>query len=185
MGRSTQVAELLETLAGDDPEVVRRALDEFSAKDQAAALASREAGNGGSQTLFASTHLTSAQLLDLHNTAIQLADAPGEGRAISIFAMTTFYEEGNTPYAEQGYVIAGTPSGITADTEKTYLALLDGLMSNGDYWGVLMQYGAVTWVTTYPNEPLILKNNGLPIIDGDGTLTVGVYYVIFDGESYE
>lgn len=83
MGRSTQVAELLETLAGDDPEVVRRALDEFSAKDQAAALASREAGNGGSQTsegiYFEFAHDTSGLLAGVVVATLNVGDVLAAG----------------------------------------------------------------------------------------------------------
>lgn len=82
---------------------MRRVLQEYAVRDQAAALAARETagnGNGGSQTVqIESVPVSSADLLALHTTPKVLLPAPG-GRLYHIVdAVIVHYRFGTTPYA--------------------------------------------------------------------------------------
>lgn len=178
---------------------------------QAAAIGSRAlaAGgeSGGSQAVLTATkNLSSADLLDLDATPIQLLAAPSGREYYVVLAVVFHYRFVTTPYVgdfaprvgygttlaeiddESGagtiFSLAGATYGLDASlgagTDNLLQAAQDAYLITG------FGYGAGIWDAWLADEieglPLLLGNfPNTPLADGDGTLTVRVIYSVIDG----
>lgn len=140
-------------------------------------------GGGGSQPVqLASVVLTSAQLLALTETPVQLIAAPGVGKAIICVTVVLNYRAGATPYT-----VNGTNLFINAD----------GTASNDFGWMAWAQAGFIDQADSQVASTTFLDGNGqvaesgldnAPIFaacdsdptDGDGTLGITILYFVAD-----
>jgi hypothetical protein len=124
----------------------------------------------------ATVTLSSADILDLHNTPVTLVAAPGAGkcllpvRVVSFMGTYTPYSSTSTAYPVLRFAGAATPS--TPLTE-------DVSYGTPAFWSVPV--GTISIDTTYAeNVALVATTDGAQFTDGDGTLTVTVWYTIED-----
>lgn len=139
---------------------------------------------GGSQPVYlVETPLSSVAILDLHNTPVEVAPAPGAGKMIAPIspAASLAYKFGTTPYTvpqsidvsygakpEDGGAVAG-------DFNSTALSLSEDQVT---FNIATPDKGALA---LYENQPLIISmGDSAPITDGDGTALVILPYIIVD-----
>lgn len=120
--------------------------------------------------------LSSADILDLHNTPVKLVAAPGAGKWVSLKHVDAYLTFGTVPYTvidpprigyTDGAVYGGLPAGLLTGTA-------DGMFSSP-----YVSVGTFA-ATTAVNTALSLYADGSPFTDGDGTLTITVWYSIED-----
>ena len=114
--------------------------------------------------------LSSADILDLHNTPIELVAAPGAGKWLNVHRVVGYYSHGTTEYVFTGGL----------------MFLTFGSTSLGEFDATANQDAITPWTTTVKvvaseavNAALVLFVTDA-ITDGDGTLTVTVWYSIED-----
>lgn len=124
--------------------------------------------------------LSSADILDLHNTPIELVAAPGAGKWLNVHRVVGYYSHGTTEYVATGGLMFLT-FGSTSLGEFDCLANQDAITL-----GWKPAATSVPWTTTIKvaaseavNAALVLSVTD-PLTDGDGTLTVTVWYSIED-----
>ncbi len=128
----------------------------------------------------ATTTLTSAQLLHLKTSPVQLVSAPGVGRAINAISAVLQYKFNTTPYTGPGgRGIAISFSGETSSfLTGPSVGFIDGTRSSVSQ---LSPGGPVFSQANAENAALIIRNNdGGEWTDGDGAVIVTVYYTIVD-----
>lgn len=125
----------------------------------------------------ATVTLSSADILDLHNTPVTLVAAPGAGKWLVVHRWGTFYKYGTAAYATDsaspafvlGNVTYGNDNpwpGVAASSNRISSSVFE-LISNADDTDIV-------------NQALTLVANGSIFTDGDGTLTVTVWYTVED-----
>ena len=116
--------------------------------------------------------LSSADILDLHNTPVTLVAAPGAGKYLVPHKFIAYFDAGTTEYLSGGSVVAAWYWGAErrddmADLSGTSGAVLVTAVTNSgnalDIVNTAIRVGAVDALT-----------------DGDGTLTVTVWYSVED-----
>lgn len=124
----------------------------------------------GGGIIPATVTLSSAQILDLHNTPIELVAAPGAGKWLNVHRVVGYYSHGTTEYVFTGGL----------------MFLTFGSTSLGEFDATANQDAITPWTTTVKvvaseavNAALVLFVTDA-ITDGDGTLTVTVWYSIED-----
>jgi hypothetical protein len=163
-----------------------------------------EAANGGgtSVILLESTNLSSAQLLDLHNTSVELLPAPGGRNYYVVHGLVLHYRFVSAPYAENlrlALVVGfGATLGAISTTGYVFLPLA---ISNGvgdlfkkteDFYvsvpvtstGAALAAGYILSATDLEDQPLGIGIDPTAVVSltgGDSTLTVRTYYSIIDG----
>jgi hypothetical protein len=153
-----------------------------------AAIAALQGGGGGGggaggAVQIATVTVSSAELLALATTPIQLIAAPGAGKVIAPFMFAMQYKAGSTPYTLAGgdpelsiYPAAAGPNLGPVGFNATGLvtAAVDTVAYQAD--------AASTNIarTNLDDQPwnLGLGDRGRPLTLGDGTLVVTVYYAI-------
>lgn len=122
---------------------------------------------GGLQS--ATVTLTSAEILALVETPVELVASPGAGHWLLVFKVVTSLGFGTVPYA----IVDGSPSivyqggiGLVAD-----VAVLVGSQS------ITATYTPDLTGQDLPDDlPIIIRGGDSNLIDGDSTLTVTVWY---------
>jgi hypothetical protein len=137
---------------------------------------------GDSQIKVVTITLTSAQLLNMKVTPVQLLPAPGIGKAYCVFTTLSHYRFKTTPYTLAG---GGTleiqPSGPGA-FGIFFVSNNVGFLDQGadviiSGYGNLQGYD----VAPYDNMPLTITENAAAAMSvGDGTVTIVMYYAIVD-----
>lgn len=127
--------------------------------------------------------LTSAQLLALAVTPVQLIASPGAGKFINVLHIALNYTAGATPYTLGGAkafnIEHGSPSG--AEYQVTTAGLLDqatSQISPSNGLAVFDPAQAYIPVSDMDNQNLQANGSGSTITLGNGTLTFIMYYTI-------
>jgi hypothetical protein len=118
--------------------------------------------------------LSSAQLLDLANTPVDLIAAPGAGLSIVINTFTVKYTYGTVPYDFAGALYCGFSS-IIASTTTLANVSNSALATTNNVSGSVF---ATTFGTTdrlVSNDKLQISTDTNPTV-GDGTLTLWISY---------
>lgn len=122
----------------------------------------------------ATVTLSSAQLLDLHNTPVTLVAAPGAGKWLNVHSVTPYHKYGTAAYTipddlSIAWGLGGNNIGDARDAINgrayDYHAPVDLSVAGG---------------TDTANDHVVAKVNGGAITDGDGTVTFVVWYTIED-----
>lgn len=140
-------------------------------------------GTGSASTLplhVTTVQISSAQILAITATPVQLIAAQGAGKVIAVFMVATSYTPGAIAY--------------TADpAADLFIDYASGAILIGPYFPLLLDgrlqnlVAAASVVagngfssTTFVNAPLYLKgfSPGVPFTLGDGTVTVTVFYSV-------
>lgn len=124
----------------------------------------------------ATVTLSSADILDLHNTPITLVAAPGAGKYVNVHRYAFDYAYGTTPYVvgDAFYMAYGADVASVAD-------LYDDIgAANSLHVQRTPTVSIVGTSADLDNLPVVLSAAGVAITDGDGTLTVTVWYSIED-----
>jgi hypothetical protein len=142
------------------------------------------AASGGGAVTSRTTTLTSAQLLDLANTPIQVVPAPGAGKLIVPISYTIKYNHVTTPYTIQGgstmivqYTNGlGLGSNVIAFVANTLNGFFDSSASQVQVMGLNLS-GVQSQVDAndLQGQGLFILINGALTL-GDGTLDVTVFY---------
>lgn len=158
-------------------------------------------GGGGSDVVLVnSKSITSAQLLDLHNTSVELLPAPGGRLYYVLQNMVLHYRFVTTPYTGnvQNALTIGFGPDLTAVVANPLVLPLSLSSGTGnlfthteDYYVsspvTVDQQSALNYIT--PASAIEDKAIGIGIDpsfvvaleDGDGTLTVRTFYSLIDG----
>lgn len=151
--------------------------------------------------LMDSTSLSSAQLLDLHNTAVELLPAPGGRWYYVIHGFVLHYRFVTTPYAGnvQYGLFVGFGSTLAEITDLDIGAAFNPLNNSGgvffdqteDYYlsvptttkGDASQYSVGRAASLLEDKALSIGIDPVPdsLTDGDGTLSVRTFYSLIDG----
>ena len=120
----------------------------------------------------ATVTLSSADILDLHNTPVELVAAPGAGKWLVPVQFVAYFTAGASEYLSGGSVVAAWYWGTE---RRADIADLSGTSSSV----------AVTAVTASGNASDVVNKAILigavdALTDGDGTLTITVWYSIED-----
>lgn len=144
-------------------------------RDIATALDGLLAG-GGAIIERATVTLSAADMLALHATPVTLVAAPGAGkvlvphRVVGFMPTCTPYVPSGTAYPILRYAGASQPNTPLIE-DVTY--------GTPQVWSVAV--GTISWDTTaIENVALVATTDGTEFTDGDGPLTVTVYYTTED-----
>jgi hypothetical protein len=137
-------------------------------KDEAAIVR-----DNGEQGLQATVTLTSAQILALHSTPIELVAAPGAGKTILPTKVEAFYDYGTAAY---GAVASGDDlflkytngSGTTVITVET-TGFIDQTSNQSRF---VLNSGALTPTA----DAALVASLGGAVTTGDGTVTLRIEY---------
>lgn len=137
--------------------------------------------SGGSGPILTTTTLvSSAQLLALDPTPVQLIPAPGVGQIVCVIGGAFSYRFGTVPYANTAgaaVIYAGVDSdAVLYDPTDQFIALLKTPANSG----FLYLSGFTNAIADIPgddNEAIQLASN-LALTNGDGTLLVTIFYSI-------
>lgn len=131
--------------------------------------------------------LTSAELLALKATPVELLPAPGEGKYYVVFHAVADYKFGTTPYTNDGPDSLDIAQGENGLIQFNDNELLESPSTSRLYMKAAQSLGgpANTFASVdgpgTQNQPLTIANLGATeITGGDGVLTVFVYYKIED-----
>lgn len=134
--------------------------------------------------------VSSAQLLDLQNTPVELVPAPGAGKFVIPILLTAEYIAGATPYAYAGGngLTFGSPgSALNAlsgypitDTPNSFGIPLKEITSTITFVG----FPSTDWdnrsteTSDLMNAPLQMTIDANPLTDGDGSMVITVLYTL-------
>lgn len=132
----------------------------------------------GGQVQVASVTLTSAQLLHLKATPVQLVPAPGPGMVINAISATLQYKAGTIPYTGPGG--NGIAISVPGESSSFLVGPAVGFIDQStDHINQLSPGGPVFSRANAENAALIIRNNDAgEWSGGDGTVIVTVYYTI-------
>jgi len=145
-----------------------------------AALQAEAGGGGGSLTpgvdypTSATVTLSSAQLVDLHNTPVTLVAAPGAGKWLDLHRYEVYYTYGTADYTtnDSGPVIyVGDAAASSAISVASWGS--SRVVGSAGYLDAVLAADIV-------NGAMTVQPAGSVLSDGDGTLTVTVWYTIED-----
>lgn len=130
--------------------------------------------------------LTSAQILDLHNTPVELIPAPGSGKVINFINLITHYEFNTTPYTRTNNQssIKLSFAGQTS-TSISLIANIEMLESTIDCYGAINNWPGFPFQsntsTVTPNAALQASIPATsPVTLGDSPIHVYLSYIIKD-----
>ena len=131
----------------------------------------------GSGVQTASVTLSSAQLLNLHSTPVQLVPAPGAGSIVKPLSITLQYKAGSAPYnASDGNFAIGTPA-LPGATHGPGGGFIDQASDQVAYVGGFG--GAFGSRSNFENQPIIVQQNGsAEWAGGDGSVIINISYTI-------
>ena len=125
----------------------------------------------------ATVTLSSADILDLHNTGVTLVAAPGAGKVVVPSRITTFLTFGTVAYTFAGDVAVSYNFDGFGLGNACQLATLTAVADSASF----MYPGSTgsTLTADVANAPLMVFATGA-ITTGDGTLTITTWYSIED-----
>ena len=135
-------------------------------------------GQAGGPVQTTSINLTAAQLQHLKAAPVQMVPAPGAHKVISLISEVAQYKFAATAYTIGNGGDLDLQLGTTTIKEPVRAnGFLDQesnqIQTNGGYAG-----GSQSGLE---NQPLMISNNGpAEWSDGDGTVTITVYYTVVD-----
>lgn len=135
-----------------------------------ATLINNIAGSRGIQCLSGS--LSSAQILNMGVTPVEVLAAPGPGFMITVHSLAVNYIYGGTPYANGGNIFLVTGS-VPASENITSLAGV-----NANNYMITVPYTAAVLTSTAINSPLVIGNAGGNYTAGNGTINYFIWYSI-------
>ncbi len=138
---------------------------------------------GGGPIQMATVTLGSSQLQNLKGTPVSLVAAPGAGQLLNVISALAEYKFGTTPYAIPARgrlnLVLGNPANYEAplDTSGMYGAgLLDQTTKQIRF---MPQASLGDSQGNFENQPLLAINDSpAEWTNGDGTVTITVYYTI-------
>lgn len=149
-------------------------------------------GGGVSRTL------TAAEIADLHDNPVELAPAPGIGKAYQVIGLLMSFHRGTIGFSSvNGRILVGARAAVMADyavwetnpvgTDQGGGAAFLNTNPGGDFpdGNVVLEVQMNGQFASVPpalldNQPLSIGNPNTDFVDGDGTLVVNVRYVIID-----
>jgi len=162
-------------LSPSDDDVIQRKAGAWTNRTMAQ-LAADLPASGGLQS--ATVTLSSAQLLDLHNTPVTLVAAPGAGKFIRPVSVswlsthvTTAYTNGNS---DKGPVLGW----VSGQNITGYVG--DILFASSRYGFGASYVNYCAWDGSNAALRLQCYDDGYPFEAGDGTLTVWLDYAVED-----
>jgi len=123
----------------------------------------------------ATVTLSSAQLLDLHNTPVTLVAAPGAGKYIAVHKVVAYLNHVTTDYVSSSGDLSVCYSGEEADPYSTV-----NLQRSADHIAVEAVQQMSLPAASMVNVAIVAAANGSVFTLGDGTLPITVWYTIED-----
>lgn len=120
--------------------------------------------------------LSSADILDLHNTPVTVVAAPGAGKYLVFHRYDAHYT-----YGTVGYATLGNGVSLAYGAAGTDIFAVAGASLSGSVSKVYRAYEDATHdAVDIINQPIVLVADAGAMTDGDGTLTAHVWYSIED-----
>ena len=131
----------------------------------------------GSGIQTATVTLSSAQLLHLNGTPVQLIAAPGSGNVIKPLSITLQYKFGSAPYtAQDGSFAIGTPAFVAA-VQQPAVGFIDQASDQIAFLGGFG--GAFGPRSSFENQPItVMQNGSAEWTAGDGSVVISVTYTV-------
>jgi len=123
----------------------------------------------------ATVTLSSAQILDLHNTPITVVAAPGAGKYIAVHKVVAYLNHVTTDYVSSSGDLSVCYSGEEADPYSTV-----NLQRSADHIAVEAVQQMSLPAASMVNVAIVAAANGSVFTLGDGTLPITVWYTIED-----
>lgn len=137
-------------------------------------VALAQAGGGTVQTVTVT--LTSAQILTLYSSPVQVVPAPGAGQILNPISFTLQYKFGTT-----AYVVAQQDIHFTGPAQNQYanLSAVNFLDAPSSRVATVPATGqASADAATYANQPIMVGLTASDATQGDGTVTITVCYTV-------
>jgi len=132
--------------------------------------------SGGYIPQRATVTLSSADILDLHNTPVELVPAPGAGKWLNVHNVTKYFAYGTVEYTAASDGVIYVAWGTTYD-EYDWTVNVAGSL---DIIGATL-VGGTHAASSLVNQPLsACLGFGDELTLGDGTLTITVWYSVED-----
>lgn len=123
--------------------------------------------------------LSSAQLLDLANTPVDIVAAPGANEAIVPVNVISTLTSGDEEYPNGVSTILVHTGGIgSMEVEIAPFVETDGIKSGPSYYNYVLPTGGLFRSTSQGLGLLLSASDGDPSTSGDGTATIEVFYRI-------
>lgn len=119
----------------------------------------------------ATVTLSSADILDLHNTPVTLVAAPGAGKWLVVHRIAEYLSFGTV-----AYTVGGNQPIVNYAGEPTELVGCTTLDSGEDATQSSPALNVYVLASAAVNKALVLFVDGAGLTDGDGTLTVTIWY---------
>lgn len=122
-------------------------------------------------------HLSSPQILAIHNTPVQVLPAPGSGKSHIVLACHARVTAGTIAYANGSdiNIYIGPPANGLAGTRLSSPFLLNaGAQTTGNE--TPLNSSNETTPDLLDNQPLNLKATGAAYINGNGTMDGTIFY---------
>lgn len=122
--------------------------------------------------------VSSAELLDLHNTPKVVQVAPGAGRFLQLIGVATYLHAGSTPYATASGtgLVVGYPALVPGAYAANPMGMT-GITSAVDRLGLGRGYDMEAAAADVLNAPLVLAIDDALTV-GNGTLDYAVAYLV-------
>lgn len=141
-----------------------------------------EEGNNNQFIYTKRFQLSSAQVLDLHNTPIQVIDAPGAGKMVTIVDVFGRIQPGATPYTLNSFPNVSLYY-QDQPIENGYKTNFDFLANTTEFVQAMSPGCFGNCASDMNNKPLFIgMEPGGSVTDGDGSVDVYVSYKILDLE---
>jgi hypothetical protein len=172
-------------------EQIETALGKYDTRDLLAVVATRvlaaATGGGGSQTLrAATTQISSAELLALSATPVQLIAAPVPGKVIVPVNVVAVLGPATAPYtSDGGFTGLATSLNSTWDDMNSWLVNDPGDSRALRVASINAGISRLVWPDfgiNYAGQALMLMSSS-NLASGDGPLSLTVFYVVIDGVS--
>lgn len=177
-GAVNDAVEALQAKVGTGTGVAASATDGYVLTADGAGGSAWEAAAGGGTPgvdypTKATVTLSSAQLLDLHNTPVQLVAAPGAGKWVVVHKVVPVYKYGTAAYATDG---SQAPV-LGYDGDQSLGGLMENITGSAD----VAEVRTPNYEGGIPeNEPVTAATDGAIFTDGDGTIPLVVWYTVED-----
>ena len=120
--------------------------------------------------------LTTAQILALDATPIELAPAPGPGKIIIPIGVVAVLHAGATPFAAGSSVHAFIGLEADAHDQEAFTAAFVNAAADAAAESIFMSSADTDILADYENKAINLVAVGAAFTTGDGSLTVTLFY---------